>query len=309
MTIKNTGQVPKKGRLITGWHSFDHAFTNLAGEIGMPTYKIYELYGRQGVGKSTLCACLAARLDPKGTIEYGDIEGQDPEYIQNILSRQGFDGTVDWVSDEKDEFMLDKLAQLLQREETSACILDSVGAISPIAERESSSADANMGRRAKLLAVFTRKALFSLRMRESPAICFLLNHQLMAIGYIGIITPGGDTKNYLAGVKMRLKEKESYDDGSYILEIEVTKNRMGYTGKKALLFMLAGEGVHTGMTAVIDCISLKLAEKDRVVKMDGQSYGYMKDLIGYAGIHDPEPFMPFIDALRNYNAKSLLPNP
>lgn len=309
MTIKNTGQVPKKGRLVTGWYSFDHAFLNLQGEIGMPTYKIYEIYGRQGVGKSTLCACLAARLDAKGTIEYGDIEGQDPDYIQSILSKQGFDGTVDWVSDEKDEFMLDKLADLLKREETSACILDSIGAISPIAERESSSADANMGRRAKLLAVFTRKALFSLRMRESPAICFLLNHQLMSIGTMTyIITPGGDTKNYLAGVKIHLKERETYDDGSYILEAQVTKNRMGYTDRKSLLFMLAGEGVHTGMTAVIDCITLKLAEKDKIIKMGDRSYGYMKNLIGYAAQHDPEPFQPFIAALKDYHA-NLLPNP
>lgn len=309
MTIKNTGQVPKKGRLITGWYSFDHAFLNKAGDIGMPTYTIWEIYGRQNVGKSTLCACLAGRLDSKGTIEYGDVEGQDVDYIESILLKQGFDGTVDWVVEDKDEFMLDKLAELLAREETSACILDSVGAISPIAERESSSADANMGRRAKLMAVFTRKALYSLRMRESPAICFLLNHQLMAIGTMTyIITPGGDTKNYLAAVKIHLKEKETYDDGSYILEAQVTKNRMGYTDRRALLFMLAGEGVHTGMTAVIDCISLKLAEKDKIIKMGDRSYGYMKNLIGYASQHDPEPFQPFITALKDYHA-NLLPNP
>lgn len=296
MTIKVTGQVSKKARLITGWNSFDQAFANKRGDIGFPLYMMSEIHGPKGVGKSTLASCLAAKIAAEGTIEYADIEIQDPEYISTLMANQGFHGTLDWVSDEKDEVLLDKIAEHLAREETSACILDSIGAISPIAERDSSLADVNMGRRAQLMAKFCRKAVYSLRMRESPAVCIMLNHQLSAIGFVGTVTPGGDVKNFLEGVKIKVKRSETYDDGSYVLDLLVEKNRMGFDKRKAQLFVLPGVGVHAGMTAVIDCITSGKAELKRTVNINGESKGYMKNLIAYAENGDPDPFKVFIQA-------------
>lgn len=295
-----TGQIPRKGRLITGWMSFDRAFINRAGEIGLPLYKLYEMFGPTGSGKTTLAACIAAKINASGTIEYGDLEGQDNDYIKSLLEIQHFTGTLNWLFKEEDEELLDDIASGLHREETSCAILDSIGAISPIAERQSSLADVNMGRRAQLLAKFTRRAVYHLRMRESPAVCFMLNHQLAVIGskYPMTLTPGGDTKKYLAGERLKFKIDEKFDDDSYTVKVTVEKNRMGYSGREAKLFVLAGEGVHTGMTAVMDCIDLKLAEKAHTISLNGKSYGYMKNLIGYAGQGDPEPFVPFLAALQ-----------
>jgi RecA/RadA recombinase len=298
MTIKVTGQISKKARLVTGWSSFDHAFENKMGDVGFPLYQMSEIHGPKGVGKSTLASCIAAKVNAEGTIEYADIEIQDSDYISSLMAHQGFHGTLDWVSDEKDESLLDKIAEHLGREETSACILDSIGAISPIAERQSDLADVNMGRRAMLMAKFCRKAVYALRMRESPAVCIMLNHQLSAIGYVGTVTPGGDVKNYLEGVKIKVKRGENYDDGSYILDLLIEKNRMGYDKRKAQLFVLAGVGVHAGMTAVIDCITSGKAELKRTVQINGNSIGYMKNVIAMAEAGDPDPFKPFIAALK-----------
>lgn len=294
MSIKITGTVSKKARLITGWSSFDQAFANKAGQIGFPLYMMSEIHGPKGVGKSTLATCIAAKVNPEGTVEYADIEIQDADYISTLMANQGFHGTLDWVSDEKDEVLLDKVAEHLAREETSACILDSIGAISPIAERGSSLADVNMGRRAMLMAKFCRKAVYALRMRESPAICIMLNHQLSAIGFAGTITPGGDVKNFLEGVKIKVKRSETYEDGSYVLDLLIEKNRMGFDKRKAQLFMLPGVGVHAGMTAVIDCITSGKAELKRTLNLNGESFGYMKNMIAYAENGDTEHFVKFI---------------
>lgn len=295
--VKITGKPSKIFRLQTGWYSFDHAFMGREGKPGLPLYLITEIHGPKSVGKTTLASCLAAKIRSTGTIEYCDLETQNPAYISSIVEQQGFTGTIDWVYAEKDEEILDRLASLLGNEETTAGILDSVGAISPIAERDSSLADANMGRRAKLMAAFTRKANFMLKSRESPASLFMLNHQLAAIGWTGTITPGGEVKNFMDGLKIKLKVDDKYDDGSYTLKVVVEKNRMGQSGLEAKLFMLSGLGVHTGMTAVIDCINLGIAEAKRTVSLGDKSFGYMKNLIGYADAGDPDPFQPFIKAL------------
>lgn len=295
-----TGQIPRKARLITGWTSFDRAFINKAGEIGLPMYKLYEMYGPTLTGKTTLATCIAAKINPAGTIEYGDLEGQDPDYVKSLLELQKFTGTLDWLFEEKDEDLLDKITSSLGKEETSCTILDSIGAISPIAERDSSLADMNMGRRAMLLAKFSRKAIYQMRMRTSPAVCFMLNHQLAVIGskYPMTLTPGGDVKKFLCGERLKFKVDEKFDDDSYTVKVIVEKNRMGFSYREAKLFVLAGEGVHAGMTAVMDCIDLKIAKKERTVELDGKSYGYLKNLIGYAGMGDPEPFLPFQAALQ-----------
>lgn len=306
MPIQVTGQIPRKARLITGWTSFDRAFMNRAGEIGLPLYKLYEMFGPQGVGKTTIATCIAAKINSASTIEYGDLEGQDADYVKNLLEIQKFTGTLNWLFEEQDEVLLDKIAASLQREETACAILDSIGAISPIAERQSSFADTNMGRRAQLLAKFTRSAVYQLRMRQSPAVCFMLNHQLAVIGskFPMTLTPGGDVKKFLCGVRIKFKIDEKFDDDSYTVRVIVEKNRMGFSGREAKLFILAGEGVHTGMTAVIDCIDLKIAKKERTIELDGKSYGYLKNLIGYAGMNDPEPFVPFLAALQGGEHKT-----
>lgn len=295
--VKTTGKPAKTGRLETGWWSFDRSFVGRTGRIGLPLYLIVEIHGPKGSGKTTLASSLASKIRQNGTVEYCDLETQDSNYISTIMENQGFTGTIDWVSEDRDEDVLDKLAALMGNEETSAGILDSIGAISPIAERESSLADANMGRRAKLMAAFTRKVTNQLRNRESPASLFMLNHQLAAIGWSGTITPGGTVKDFMDGVKLKIKMDEKFDDGSYTLKLMVEKNRMGKSLLESHLFMLSGMGVHTGMTAVIDCINLKLAEVKRTISLDGKSFGYIKTMINYADTGDPEPFLPFIKAL------------
>jgi hypothetical protein len=65
--------------------------------------------------------------------------------------------------------------------------------------------------------------------------------------------------------------------------------------------MLAGHGIHIGLTAMYDCFLLGLAERGKVVKIDGNSFGYLKDLVEDAHEGNNDKFVPFLDLLRTYS--------
>jgi hypothetical protein len=217
---------------------------------------------------------------------------------------QGFDGEVHIELDSNDEKTIDALLEDIAKEDTSVGILDSVGAISPIAELEADSiADVNMGRRAQLMAKLSRHILHIQRFRKSPLSFFMISHLHAIIGGRGSITSGGVVKNYLSKVRIRLSRKEEFlKEGSYVLEGNIEKLSYGQGGRKFRVFCLAGRGLHAGLSAVIDCETLKLATRiNGVVKMNDISYGRITKLIDDAHAGNDKVFKPFITALKDTN--------
>jgi hypothetical protein len=182
-------------------------------------------------------------------------------------------------------------------------IVDSVGAISPISEAEGDLGAANMGRRALIMAQFTRKSLKLLR--DSNKVIFMINHSYPVIGGRGSESPGGEVKKYLASIRIQVRRKyvkgkyEEFPDGSYILEGTIKKNRWGYKDRTFNLFVLAGKGVHLGLTAMYDCVALKKATKDKVIKIGDTSFGRLKEIVDKAQEGNDEFFIPFFDALNS----------
>jgi hypothetical protein len=125
---------------------------------------------------------------------------------------------------------------------------------------------------------------------------------------IGTITPGGETKKYSASIRiqltrMRRKNKEDvFDDGSYVIKGTVLKNRWGLEDRSFYLFVLAGKGVHSGLTAMYDTIMLKLSTVDRnIVKLGDESMGHINEVIQQAHEENILFFNPFFQALENVN--------
>src|SRR4030042_5012024 len=135
-------------RINTGLYSFDHAFINREGDIGFPIGKGVEIYGNTFVGKSTIAYGLAG-IVAKSTqkdIALADLEGFDPNFLRVVLANSGFNGNIFCIEEEEDEVVLDTLLKKLKDEQYGVGILDSIGAISPIAEEEGEIGEANMGR-------------------------------------------------------------------------------------------------------------------------------------------------------------------
>lgn len=295
--IKVENRYPPIARLTTGYYSFDRAFTNLRGDIGLPLRDILEISGPAGIGKSTWAWTLASMINPIGEIALGDLEGMDLDYALNIMEKAGFQGTLNCIQEPTDEKVFDRLVERLEDEDVGVAILDSLGAVSPISEVEGDTGDANMGRRGRIMAMACRKFLRALRNKSNPSIFIYITHSLPNLGSLGWTASGGVVKQYLAGVRIRLKLQESFEDGSYIIWGKVEKNRFGLGQRTFQLFCLAGYGYHRGLSALVDCVQLGYAKRDKVVKMEDKSYGYLSKLI-VAGYDDPEAFNDFINRLK-----------
>ncbi len=306
MSIRIIGDAPTIKRLKTGLYSFDHAYENRKGEIGFPLGKGIEVFGATNTGKSTIVYGLAGIIASfqKRNISLADLEGFDPDFLVVVLENSGFSGDVQYIQREDDEEVLDELVSALRRTK-GVGILDSIGAISPISEQKGAIGEANMGRRAMILAQFTRKCLKLLRKPDAPTI-FMINHEYPRIGGLGSDTPGGQVKKYLASMRVKVKrvyyknKYAEYPDGSYVIEGKVVKNRWGYKGRTFWLFVLAGKGISKGMTAIYDASRLELLTLDRnIVKIGDTSFGHIKKLIQEAQDGNEEPFEVFYELLRN----------
>ena len=308
MTINILGDAPKITRQVTGLYSFDRAFINKEGDIGFPIGVGAEIFGATHIGKSTMTYGLAGLIaNAQGkNIALADFEGFDPDFLVSVLETVKFSGDVQYLRSKSDEETLNSLLTQVYKEDYSVGILDSVGSISPISEVEGDLGDANMGRRAFLMAQFSRAAMRLLHFNPSKTI-FVINHYYPTIGGRGGDTPGGEVKDYLLSVRIHIKRKYlkgkyvEYPDGSYIIEGSVKKNRWGFKDKTFNLFVLAGKGLHLGLTAMYDCIMLKKATADKSIKIGDKSFGYMKDIVEQAQQGNEAFFMPFFEALNNNN--------
>jgi RecA/RadA recombinase len=310
--FKITGETPKFERVITGLTTFDWALGD-QDTVGLPLGQLIEIYGSNGIGKSTFVQSLSFMLakETKGNIALADYEGVNVKVLLANAEMQGYDGDLHRIQDIKDERILQDLdAKLSSKTENyTVGIVDAVGSISPYAETSGDLGDANMGTRAKLLAQFSRRSL-GILIRNPNKTVILINHQHPTIGGFskGTITPGGETKKYIASIRIQLnrmyrKNREDvFKDGSYAISGKVVKNRWGLEDRQFFAFVLGGYGVHKGLTAMYETVVLGIATAERnVVKIDKEIYGNLYELINHAKQGNNDMFIPFFDALKNVN--------
>jgi hypothetical protein len=99
-------------------------------------------------------------------------------------------------------------------------------------------------------------------------------------------------------VRILLKRQEDFPDGSYVLEGKVVKNRWGYRDRIFYIFMLAGKGIHKGLTAMYDGIILGKVERKKSIKIGETNMGFLKNIIEKAQEGNEEYFQPFYDVLK-----------
>jgi RecA/RadA recombinase len=316
MSVNIIGTYPTIPRKRTGLFSFDRAVGH-KGEFGLPLRTVVELYGYPNVGKSSLSYFLSGRIAETGRIEICDLEMLDRDYLQAAIGHSGFSGDVRIMDiTDKDgkpithEKMMMAMVGGLYDEGSGSAILDSVGAIQPIAESEGDFGEAFMGKRAKLVAQVSRALSSTLRTKTRPSAAFVINHVHSIIGGRGHSTAGGETLKYIAAVRIMLTPVATWrlkddDPTSPLLGFQVKgqieKLRYGGRGEAFSFFIVPGYGVHQGVSAMFDCFTYKLAEQGSTVKLDGKSLGYIrKDLLTYAAKGKERKFDPFVEKLQEY---------
>ena len=306
------GDYPYLERKLTGLWSFDRALGNPeTKEWGLPLRSIIQLYGHKHIGKSTLSYYLAGCVDPKGVITLVDIEGFDRKYIIQAASSSGFAGTIRQVADRGDKGkprfhaqMIQDLALSIDEDEVSATVFDSVSAYQSQSEKEGKIGEANMGKRAKEVAQFSRLTAGALRYADKPKVALVVNHAYQIVGGRGHTTAGGEVLSNLSAAMIymwRMQDGKLSDDrDDFIAKGVVEKLRFGGKGRKFRVAYIAGRGVHKGLTAMFDCIALELAERGTTVKLNGESQGRIGTLIKAAQEGDNKAFVPFEKALAAY---------
>lgn len=319
MSVQVIGNYPTIARQKSGLFSLDLAMSS-RGELGVPMRTVIELYGYTNAGKSTLAYYLTGVLTGKGNVGVCDLENADRDYIKICMEHAGMDGDVHLIDsvDEKGapiphEYMLGDLAVKFSEDNFGAAILDSVGAIQPMAEAEGDFGEAFMGKRAKLVAQVSRNFANAVRNKSKPSVAVVINHVHSIIGGRGHQTAGGETLKYLAAARIMIWPNETFtatkDEqkpvGFYVSG-RLEKFRYGGKGRTFGYYIVPQYGVHTGASAMFDCFELGLAERSTTVKMDGKSFGYLnKDLLAYAYEGKQRKFEPFKEKLIEYEAELL----
>lgn len=303
-----SGDYPHIERVETGLWSLDRALSNKTS-IGFPM-TTYELTGFGGIGKSTWASSILGIVGAhyKKDMVYAPIEPIDRDLLGSILDSVSFEQTCHIISGQTDEEIVDNFCEMLADDKISGGVFDSLTAISPIAEVESSSADMNMGRRARLAGVLARKLVHLSRFRQSPVATIIISHvatpMSMTPTNTGSSTTGGETKKNLSKVRIKLRKMPEptmtdLEDNAYVIEGMVEKFNFGKDKRKFYCVVLGGKGIHVGLSAVYDCKVQKLATFGKSVTLGKEKFGNIRSLIQKAHAGETEIFLPFSAALRD----------
>jgi RecA/RadA recombinase len=328
-----TGNYPPIERVETGFWSLDRALSgriNGITSLGIPMTFI-ELFGFQGVGKTTFASSLMAIVANyyQKKIMYAPFEHVDAKLMGSILDNLecsqevtllgGWDTVKSLFPKMKqikvtDEIILDCMLEAVRREDYCVGVLDSLSSIYTIAEAESSVADRNMGR-ARVISNFARGDNQANRMRESPFLTLALTHKTSPMGggtptNTGAPTTGGEVKKNVSKIRVGIRrvsepafsmdsKKTIYEEQAYILEGKVEKNNFGREGKKFFVAMLGGKGAHIGLTAMYECKRVGICTFGKSITLGKDKFGSIASVLAKAHAGQDDEFLPFITALKN----------
>jgi RecA/RadA recombinase len=295
------------------------------------------MYGPKGIGKTSFSLSILgdiANSTGKG-ISILDFEIQSKETVAGILDNSGFDGSVHYVQNQAKERPEDTVERFVDRmfdkgdgknseyryANPDVGLMDSIGGFHPAAEVEGKIGDANMGKKAFEMGQISRRFIRSLQLAENPHTIIMTNHEHPNFQSIGFgnstITSGGESKKYMSQIRIRLSDayikKENLKDssisggvkfdGAWLVEGKVNENRFGISDQKFWCFLVGGEGIHAGLTAIMECLILGKAESSAktlsetaTISLDGTSYGKLGKII--RDRKDDELFKAFRNALK-----------
>ena len=204
---------------------------------GVPRGRMIEMYGLQDSGKTSVALKIAASFQKKGH----EVGWVDPEgvYDSKWSKKLGIDESkLELAQPDYGEKTVDIVDAMVRSGEFGLVVLDSLAAISPMAELEASAEQQQMGISARLINKLIRKLHSALNTRREDGTpnmtTILLINQLRAmIGGYGNpeTTPGGMGKNFGASLRLKLKRGEYLKYGKGDSEIVLGQEVKFYVEK------------------------------------------------------------------------------
>lgn len=194
---------------------------------GFPRSRLTELYGKNGVGKTTLmCMCLAA-MSEKETVLFIDAENAlNKDRVANL------GGKLDKI-DVSVEYQLEAVADLVLESlgRYDIIIVDSIAGLVPKTESEGETGAANIGVKARLIHQWMRKMIGRLG-KSKTALVFVNQLRESPDIYTPPFTTGGLAIPYAASLRLQLSSNKSdriVKDKAFIghwVNVEVTKSKV-----------------------------------------------------------------------------------
>lgn len=240
------------------------------GRGGMALGRVYEIYGPNSSGKSTLGVHVVIQAQRRGLkCAYLDAEmAVDPKLFANY----GVDADkLTMVKVYGGEPNLDVCERLIQTGEFSVIVVDSVSALIPLAEVQAEMDKDSMALQARLMSKALRK--ITPQAAENNVLLLFVNQIRNKVGGYGdpTVTSGGEALNFWASGRISVRGPESKqrrlvdpitgDTYGHTTVFEIMKNKLGEPFKKAELNLLYGKGYDHVQELLSLSVSLNLIEK------------------------------------------------
>lgn len=235
--------------ISTGSLSLDLAL----GTGGLAEGRIYEVYGPESSGKSTLAQHVAVQAQNRGhLVAYADAENAlDKELFRSYgadLSR------VLFISAGDGEQYIDSLEMIMKTGHIKVAIIDSVAALIPRAEADDDIDKNHMGLQGKLMSKCLRR--LTPLAKETGTIVIFINQTRSKVGPVfgnPEITTGGVSLPYYATGRIKVtggsaQKSLIIDNNSEGLVIghtttfEIKKNKLGPPNRKSEVKLIYGRG-------------------------------------------------------------------
>jgi len=262
-TVMKMGEKPKMNveAVSTGSLGLDLAL----GVGGLPRGRVFEIYGPESSGKTTLALhCVSEVQKGGGVAAFIDAEhALDPVYaralgvdVDNLLVSQPDSG----------EQALEICDALVRSGAVDIVVIDSVAALVPQQEIDGDMGASHVGLQARLMSQALRKLTSTIS--KTNCIVVFLNQLREKVGVMygnPETTTGGRALKFYASVRIEIRKSESLKNGSTVygnkVKCKVVKNKVAPPFKIAEFTVLFGKGISKASEIIELGVQLEVIEK------------------------------------------------
>ncbi|MCL2066075.1 MAG: recombinase RecA [Treponema sp.] len=247
---------------------------------GYPRGRIIEIFGPESSGKTTLALhAIAEAQKLGGNAAFVDAEhALDPVYAKNL----GVNIDELWVSQpDNGEQAMEITESLVRSGAVDVIVVDSVAALTPVAEINGEMGDAQMGAQARLMSQALRKLTATIG--KSRTVLIFINQIRMKIGvFFGNpeTTTGGNALKFYSSLRLEVRKTETIEvskDTDAIgnrVRVKVVKNKVAPPFRRTELELMFGKGI-SAVGSLLDC-----AVKNDIIVKSGAWYSHNEEKIG-----------------------------
>lgn len=292
----------------------------LLGFGGYPRGRIIEIFGYESSGKTSFCSYLAGVCqrhvfeseDEKGkkSSRNGIIVFIDAEHSYDLeyAKVHGFDLTrAILVQPDSGEQALDIAIQFIESGEVDMVVIDSIAALTPLAEIEADMDQMQIGLQARMITKFLRKSVAITSQTKTTLVCVNQVRDKIGTWGGGTTTPGGNALKFYASIRLEVRRKEYIKEKDQMVGIVISaktvKNKTAPPMRQHLLEMSFTKGFDSKLEWVESAIDLGVIEspaQGTFILINGERMRGRANVVNYYGEEENlEEYNELVDKVKS----------